>query len=111
MIYHKKLLLFVGPVLEEFLFRQAFWSLFRRALRTQKGAWIATALVFAFGHFFAYFFVPPELKSFVIYQTTYAFGLGVWWGYGIYKTGAISYTISLHFLFNFGFFIASTLGR
>src|SRR5579871_5441824 len=99
------LLLVLGPLVEELLFRFALWCPLERL--TGERAWVAllaTTLLFSLGHFQAWFYVPAPVKNFVLYQTAYTFLLGLWWGLVYLRTRAIGATLALHFLFNLGFY-------
>lgn len=98
-------LLIIGPVIEELVFRQALWFIFEEFFATPVLVMLATTLIFAFGHFIAYFYVPPEFHMFVIYQTSYVLIIGLWWAWVRSQKGSISATIPLHFLFNLGFYL------
>jgi len=100
------MLLVVAPLLEEFLFRGALWLAFEALTKSRKAAWVLSALLFSFGHFFAYFKVPAEYKSFVVYQAAYTLVLGFWWGRSLIRQGSLWATVFLHFWFNLGFYIA-----
>ncbi|MBS1960232.1 MAG: CPBP family intramembrane metalloprotease [Bdellovibrionales bacterium] len=104
------LLLVVGSIIEELLYRQALW--FSLEAMTDRWprvvAWaplVVTALLFSIGHLEAYSTVPPEYKSFVLFQTGYTLALGLWWG-RIYQEGrSVGLTILLHMGYNFGFLL------
>ena len=102
-------LLILGPVLEEFLFRQALWSATEVMADNRLVAFLGTSALFAFGHFFSYFFLPKEYQPFIIYQTAYVSIIALWWGFNILKRGVITTTILLHLAFNFGFYMGFRL--
>ena len=99
------LILLLGPLLEELLFRHALWEAFARY--DHRLAWAGTTLLFAYGHFHAWFGIPPEFRSFVVYQTVYVFGLGAVCGAARKKTGTLTAPLLIHFGFNLGFTIAA----
>ncbi|MGE4233004.1 MAG: lysostaphin resistance A-like protein [Bacteriovoracia bacterium] len=101
------LLLVVGPILEEFIFRQALFFPLEDLLKKPILAVFSTAAIFSFSHFYAYSFVPDQIKSFVLYQTGYTLFLGLWWGSLYARTRAISWTILAHIGLNFGFWLGS----
>jgi membrane protease YdiL (CAAX protease family) len=103
------LLLAVGPVLEELIFRMALWEAFAAFLKAPAAVLVATTLLFAAGHLAAYWFVPEQFKSFVLYQTFYVLVLGFAAGWRKWKSGAVSSAVFVHFGFNLGFLIASKL--
>lgn len=100
-------LLIVGPILEELLFRQVLWFVFEDLFKSAKSAWIATAIFFSFGHFYAYLSVPEEFKPFVLYQSIYTLILAFWWGHRYLKYRAYAPVLILHFTYNFGFYLGS----
>lgn len=101
-------LLFIGPLIEELIFRQALWwpvqDLFgRRSLPTIT----TTAFIFAFAHFHAFFFVGEDLRAFVCFQSGYALLIGLWWGWALVRWKTPLAPFLLHLIFNLGFFLAS----
>lgn len=101
------LLLAVAPILEELIFRMALWESFQALFKSQGLTLLLTSLLFALGHFTAYWLVPEQLQAFIVYQTIYVAFLGLILGCRKVETGAVLSTIYLHFGFNFGFFFAS----
>lgn len=101
------LLIAVAPVLEEFIFRMALWESIQALFKSQGLTLILTSLLFAIGHFTAYWLVPEQFQGFVVYQTIYVAFLGLVLGCRKVETGAVFSTIYLHFGFNLGFFLAS----
>lgn len=99
------LLLILGPILEEALFRRALWIPIEILLKKQSFVIFTTSLLFAWGHFFAYFSFPNEWRDFIVYQTCYAFIISLWWGSRYSKTRALSVPIVLHLGFNGGFYL------
>jgi len=102
-------LLLIGPILEEFLFRQALWSAMQVMADNRLVAFIGTSALFVFGHFFSYFFLPKEYQPFILYQTAYVSIIALWWGFNILKRGVITTTVILHIAFNFGFYMGFRL--
>lgn len=99
-------LLAVGPLLEELLFRQALWHALGSALKDPRRVLLATAALFSFAHFHAYFFMPEPLQPFVLYQTAYTLALGLWWGFSFQRSEqAFLVPLTLHFGFNLGFYL------
>ncbi len=98
------LLVFFGPILEEFIFRFSFWHAFEKLI-SPKAALQLTTLLFSYSHFQAYFLVPEDFKHFVLYQTAYTLVLG-WWLGSRYKTySTLGVPILFHIAFNFGFLV------
>jgi membrane protease YdiL (CAAX protease family) len=106
-------LVVIGPILEELVFRFALWNplldLRRKKRGGEKGAWIGTTVLFAYAHLHAIWFVGPELRGFLIYQTIYVLGLAAYCGFRLIRTGSILSPIVVHIGFNLGFFLGSFL--
>jgi hypothetical protein len=100
-------LLIIGPVLEECVFRLAQWELWKELLSNETAALWLTTVAFSFAHLFAWWSVPEEFRSFVIYQAVYTLGLGFYCGLRRKESGSVSVPVLLHASFNAGFFIAS----
>jgi len=100
------MLVFFGPILEEEIFRMALWQPIEILFKQKWITIVATTALFSFGHFMAYWFVPDELKIFIVYQTVYVTGLGLVVGMRRYRTGAVLPGILMHMAFNFGFLCA-----
>ncbi len=101
-------LILIGPVLEEFIFRMALWQPLKD-LMGPRTALIGTTLIFAYAHFHAYWFVPAEYKTFVIYQTIYVLGLGFYCGWRLSRTSALTAPLLVHLAFNLGFYLSTKL--
>jgi membrane protease YdiL (CAAX protease family) len=102
-------LLLVGPVVEELIFRQALWWPAQDLAKTKWLPLAVTSVLFAFGHFHAYFFVSATIKPFVVYQTVYALFIAVWWGWALMRWRGLMAPLSLHMVFNAGFYLASLI--
>lgn len=100
-------LLVVAPVLEEFIFRFFCWQPFERI--NKRMALAATSVLFSYSHFHSFWFVPSEYQGFVFYQTGYTLVLGLACGYSIWKYNSLFGAILIHFTFNLGFFLSSTI--
>ena len=66
---------------------------------------MSTSILFAAGHFWAYFGSPLEIQTFVIYQTVYTLLISLWWGWVLLRYRSILSTMGLHFFFNLGFYL------
>ena len=114
------LLLLVGPLLEEALFRQALWFLLEVFVKkktpstqvevTQSNLnWpliFISAALFSGAHFYSFFFVPAGFSTFVLFQTAYTFLLGVGLSVAFSRTRAFWVPWALHTTFNLGFALA-----
>lgn len=102
------LLLTVGPVLEELLYRGAIWRLFEILFEGMgQRTWmivLATSLLFSFSHYHAVFSVPEEFQGFIRFQTLYTLGLG-WAGALLRVKAGLSGSILGHVCFNVGFWL------
>jgi membrane protease YdiL (CAAX protease family) len=85
----------------------ALWQSLVVLVRNQWFVLGITTLLFAAGHFAAYWFVPNQFRSFVIYQTVYVTLLGAATGWRRFRTDCVSSAIFVHFGFNFGFYLAA----
>jgi len=103
------LLLFLGPILEELIFRMALWQAIQAIGRNAGLTLVATTLLFAAGHFAAYWFVPAPFRGFVIYQTAYVVLLGFALGGRRLSSNAVLPCLFMHFGFNLGFLLAGKM--
>ena len=101
------LLLAVGPALEELLFRGALWRLVQNIRNDQFTPWLGTSAAFAFSHFAAWWTVPPAWRGFILFQTLYTLGLGLYCGHFRRITGGMGVPVLVHALFNLGFYLGS----
>ena len=100
------LLLAAGPILEELLFRGAFWRILEEWISSQWIILFISAVVFSFSHYQAIFETPVEVHAFIQYQTLYTFLLALFCGYYRSRYG-LFWAILIHVFFNLGFFIAN----
>lgn len=98
-------LLIIAPILEEFLFRFAYWEPFNRLFKSKTLTLIINSLLFSLSHFVAYFYVPESFHDFVFYQSIYTLILGFLLGVTYIKTNNLLYPIFYHFYFNLGFYL------
>jgi membrane protease YdiL (CAAX protease family) len=98
-------LILLGPVLEEFVFRYGFWSIFESLIKSRWILILITAVLFSFSHFQLISEFPPEIHGFIHYQSAYTFVLGVFCGY-LRAYSGLSIAITAHILFNLGFYLA-----
>lgn len=101
------LLLVVAPVLEEFIFRYALWEAVGDLVKSDElKVWISS-LLFSVGHLISMFMISPDFRPFVLYQSFYVIILGFGVSQMRIKTGSITGSILIHFLFNLGFYLGS----
>jgi membrane protease YdiL (CAAX protease family) len=98
-------LLLVGPILEELVFRYALWEVSTKIFNQKFFPLLFTSGIFSFSHLYAYWSVPNELHSFVIYQAVYTFLLGLALGFFRRKYRSLLLPVIAHFAFNLGFYI------
>lgn len=99
-------LLLLGPLLEEVIFRFFLWQVSRSLLKLPFTL-VITSLIFSYSHFHAFWFVPSAIHPFIIYQTIYTLGLGLWCGFYLYRHFSLGSAIIIHLGFNLGFFVGS----
>ena len=102
-------LLLIGPILEEFIFRFFLWLSIKSIIKNILLQYFISASLFSYAHFHSYWFVESEFHTFIIFQTTYTFFLGLICSYVVQKWKSLPYAILIHILFNFGFYIASKI--
>jgi membrane protease YdiL (CAAX protease family) len=102
-------LVLIGPVIEEFVMRGAFWQLLKLMKLNYKAIIALTAIFFSLSHLYSILFVDMYFYPFIIYQTVYTLILGLWWGYQRHKTLMISDVIYLHIFFNLGFYLSAMI--
>lgn len=101
------MLLIVAPILEELIFRMALWQALGSFIEAGWIVLLATTVLFAAGHFAAYWFVPQQFQGFVMYQTFYVVLLGIAAGWRRLQSGSVVAAVIVHFGFNLGFFAAA----
>jgi membrane protease YdiL (CAAX protease family) len=101
------LLLIVAPILEELIFRFALWEAVSDYVKSEElQIWISS-LLFALGHLVSMYLLPPDYRPFVLYQSVYVIILGFGVSQMRIKTGSLTGSILIHFLFNLGFYLGS----
>lgn len=98
--------LVLAPIIEELIFRSAFFIVFKRAKLNLKLQGVINSLLFSLSHLPAIWILPDEFKSFVIFQLFYTFILG-WICFKARQTSkGIFEPIIVHFVFNLIFYIS-----
>jgi len=100
------LLLIVAPVLEELIFRYMLWSAVEKFVKKAEWQIWISAIFFSLGHVIIMMTLPTEFRAFVLYQAAYVVALSIGAAYLRIKTKGMIAPIALHFLFNFGFYLA-----
>ena len=103
-------ILILAPIVEELIFRHAFYGVFNKYFRNTNHNLLLNSLLFSLSHLPAIWFLPPEFKSFIIAQLVYTFFLGWLCAKSRLKSRAVYEPIFLHFLFNLIFYLAVTRG-
>ena len=101
-------LLLVGPLLEELLFRGTLIECCKSFTRSSTSITLISGFMFSLAHLRVINEVQPEIKTFIEYQAAYTLILGVACSQ-VRQTMGIAWSISTHFIFNLGFFIAGSL--
>ncbi|MFZ4712646.1 MAG: type II CAAX prenyl endopeptidase Rce1 family protein [Bacteriovoracaceae bacterium] len=99
------MLLFLGPILEEFLYRFSLWNFFKIYLKQDFLLVLVIAVVFSFGHFYPYFSAPGIYYQFIIFQTIYTFFLSLVIGQDWVLNRNFLRLVLIHIFFNMGFFL------
>ena len=101
-------LLFVGPLLEEWVFRGAVWKLVEVITGTPLVSYLLSAVLFSYAHYHVINEVAPEYAGFVRYQAIYTLGLGLFCGGMRMQYGWRAAWVT-HVAFNFGFWLGALL--
>lgn len=103
-------ILILAPIVEELVFRQAFYGAFRKYFQKDSHNLLLNSALFSLSHLPAIWFLPAEFKPFIIAQLIYTFFLGWLCAKSRLKSGSVYEPILLHFLFNLVFYVAVTKG-
>jgi len=98
-------LLFIGPILEEFVFRGALWRVLEELKIHRALVAIFTTIIFSVAHLYEYLSVPEAYQPFVIYQGAYTLVLGMACAYLRMGFG-LRFAMLAHLFFNAGFWLA-----
>ena len=99
------LLLLVGPLQEEFVFRLGLWKVFSDLIANKWILILITTLFFSYSHYDMIAVLPASMHDFIKFQAKYTFLLGIICGYLRWNFGMAA-TILAHLLFNLGFWLA-----
>lgn len=98
-------LLIFAPILEELVFRGAFFETFQKMRLRGEVAHSLNTILFSFSHITGLWFLPSEFHSFIVFQMFYTLLLGWVCTKSREKTGGVVEPIILHFIFNLVFYI------
>ena len=99
-------MIILAPIIEELVFRGAFWKLLE-ALQIQRAPMaILSTLFFSFSHLSGLLLLPKEFASFIIFQMIYTLGLGLICAKSRWQTNGLMAPILQHFIFNLCFYLA-----
>jgi membrane protease YdiL (CAAX protease family) len=98
-------LLLFAPLLEEAVFRGAFYEAFYKVHLKPDIIIMLNTILFSFSHVTGYWFLPGEFHGFITFQIFYTLILGWICSKSRFKTYGILEPILLHFLFNLVFYI------
>jgi len=101
-------LLILAPIIEELVFRGAFYLVSERYHNNKKFILFANSILFSLSHAPAFFVLPVEFHSFIWFQLFYTLILGWICTNSRMRTGSLIEPISLHFVFNLIFYFAIT---
>jgi len=99
------LLLLIGPVLEEFIFRLGLWKVSEFFVKNKWFLILFTSAIFSYCHYWMIDELPASVRGFIIYQAAYTFVLGLICGYLRSGYGMLA-ALPAHLLFNLGFWLA-----
>jgi hypothetical protein len=100
------ILLCVGPLIEEWVFRGALWKLIEVITGSVWPAFLITSVIFSYAHYHVISTVDPQFAAFVRYQAIYTLGLGLFCG-GVRLQHGWRGALIVHLSFNFGFWLGS----
>ncbi len=99
------LLLIVAPVLEELIFRYMLWIAVEKFIKKPEWQIWISAIFFSLGHVIIMMTIPMEFRAFVLYQAAYVLVLSIGASYLRMKSKGMLAPITVHFLFNLGFYL------
>jgi membrane protease YdiL (CAAX protease family) len=99
-------LLFLAPVIEEFVFRFAFFALFKRCGQSIRWQIITNSGLFSLSHIAAIWILPAEFREFIVFQVGYTFALGWVCTKARMRHQSLIVPILMHFVFNLTFYMA-----
>jgi membrane protease YdiL (CAAX protease family) len=99
-------IVFIGPILEELVFRFAIWNAIEKITDCKKTPLHVTSILFGVAHFKAIFIITPPYITYITFQTLYTLILGYALGKRYEQNRNVLEVILLHILFNLGFLLA-----
>ena len=98
-------MIILAPFIEEFVFREAFYTLQKRFSGDGKSLLFLNSLLFSFSHYSGALLLPEEFHSFIYLQLAYTFPLGWLCAKSRKVSGGVIEPIILHLTFNTVFYI------
>jgi membrane protease YdiL (CAAX protease family) len=99
-------LVVIGPIVEEFIFRIVFNSLYSKNKNLRH---ILSGLIFSFSHSLSMIHSPSEWYKFFYLQIFYTFFLGIICSISFERSRNALKPILLHILFNLSFYVVTEL--
>jgi membrane protease YdiL (CAAX protease family) len=97
-------LLLFAPLIEELVFRGAFFEIFYKSRLRPQIALLLNSILFSFSHSAGFFYLPVEFHQFIVFQLVYTLFLGWMCSKSRFKSQGILEPIILHFVFNLMFY-------
>lgn len=104
-------ILFLAPVIEEFVFRYGLYHLIRKTSINIKWQLVINSLLFSISHVQAIWILPEDFQGFILYQVGYTFLLGWICTKAMMVHKNIIAPIIIHFIFNLMFYLAVINGN
>ena len=99
-------LLVLAPIIEELVFRFAFFHIFKKFELSPTWQMVVNAGLFSLSHLPAMWTLPSEFQVFVGYQVLYTFALGWVCTKAKMRHKSIIIPVLMHFVFNLTFYVA-----
>ena len=103
-------ILVLAPIIEELVFRFAFYEMFKEKISNRKIQFVLNSLLFSISHSAALAVLPTEFYPFIFFQIIYTFFLGWICTKAKDLSQSIIEPIILHFVFNLFFYFAVIKG-
>ncbi len=101
-------MIILAPLIEEFVFREGFYSLQERLSFKGNTLLLVNSILFSLSHYSGTLLIPVEFHSFIYFQMLYTFPLGWICAKSRELSGGIFEPILIHFTFNLVFYVGVT---